>query len=209
MPDRVSGNPFERAVHEGLLEPPPRPARNTSDNPGGAGQAKNYKWVPAFLDAIASGTTVLDAARVAGVAPSVVGRARKIDPVFAAAWRECAIIATEMLEAEACRRAYHGVDRPVFYKGEECGTVREYSDALLTTLLKSRDPRYRDGGEDNRGPMTLNVQIVTVEAGAAGAPQVVDGRVVPPGVPAASNAPPVPEVDGVEALRIVYGYDNT
>ena len=48
------------------------------------------------------------------------------------------------MEAEARRRGVEGTLKPVFYKGEECGQVREYSDTLLIFLLKAHDPKYRD-----------------------------------------------------------------
>jgi len=33
--------------------------------------------------------------------------------------------------------------KPVYYQGEQCGEVREYSDTLLIFILKARDPAYR------------------------------------------------------------------
>lgn len=44
------------------------------------------------------------------------------------------------LEAEAYRRAVDGVEEPVFYKGEECGTITRYSDQLLGLLLRANNP---------------------------------------------------------------------
>jgi hypothetical protein len=56
--------------------------------------------------------------------------------------------ACDSLEAEARRRAEEGVDEPVFYKGEVCGTVRRYSDTLMIFLLKGAMPeKYKDRGE--------------------------------------------------------------
>lgn len=50
-----------------------------------------------------------------------------------------------MLESEALRRAMHGDEEPVFYGGQQVGTVRKRSDALLMFLLRTRRPgRYRE-----------------------------------------------------------------
>lgn len=55
------------------------------------------------------------------------------------------VVQAELLEAEAVRRAYEGVDEPVFYQGSECGEVRKYSDTLLMFLLKGMMPnKYRE-----------------------------------------------------------------
>jgi hypothetical protein len=70
---------------------------------------------------------------------------------------------TAALEGEAVRRAYHGVEEPVFCKGVQCGVVRKYRDKLLMFLLKARNPaKYREGsGADRaRSQVTLNVNIV-------------------------------------------------
>jgi hypothetical protein len=70
---------------------------------------------------------------------------RDADPNFARAWDEAVELGTDELEEEARRRAYFGVDEPVFYQGEACGTIRKYSDTLLIFLLKGRRPeRFRE-----------------------------------------------------------------
>jgi hypothetical protein len=52
------------------------------------------------------------------------------DPEFKAAVADAEKEAIELLESEARRRAHKGTIRPVFYKGEKCGSIREYSDFL-------------------------------------------------------------------------------
>jgi len=70
---------------------------------------------------------------------------RAADPLFATAWDEAVELGTDELEEEARRRAFAGVEEPVFYQGEECGAVRKYSDTLLIFLLKGRRPdKYRE-----------------------------------------------------------------
>jgi hypothetical protein len=86
---------------------------------------------------------VAAACRAAGVERATAYRDR--DPRFAAAWDEAAEDGTDLLELECRRRAVEGVDRPVFYKGQQVGTVKEYSDRLLIFLLKANRPeKYRD-----------------------------------------------------------------
>lgn len=64
---------------------------------------------------------------------------------YAEAFNLARPIAIARLEEEAIRRAYEGVDEPVFYKGDECGVIRRYSDSLMQTLLKGHMPeKYRE-----------------------------------------------------------------
>ena len=46
----------------------------------------------------------------------------------------------EWLKGEAFKALYDGVFTPVYQGGEKVGTVTEYSDTLLTTLLKGKRP---------------------------------------------------------------------
>ena len=62
-----------------------------------------------------------------------------------AAWDNAVEQGIDTLEFEARRRECEGVDEPVFHKGEECGHVRRYSDALLMFLLRSHRPeKFRE-----------------------------------------------------------------
>ena len=65
--------------------------------------------------------------------------------------------AVETLEEEARRRAMFGVEQPVFYKGEVCGSVREYSDVLLIFLLKGLRPEVYRENRHITGNMNVNV----------------------------------------------------
>jgi hypothetical protein len=92
---------------------------------------------------------------------------RRTDAAFRAAWAEATELGTESLEHEATRRAYHGVEEPVIYKGTQCGAVTKYSDTLLIFLLKARKPHvYRDRAEDSSKPTTININIVNVDSEA-------------------------------------------
>ena len=140
----------------------------------GGPPANTEDWTETFLTAIAEGAHVRLAAAVAKVHFTLPYKRRRFDDAFRAAWDEAMEIGMEALEGEAARRAYHGVEEPVFYNGVQCGSVRKYSDKLLMFLLKARKPaNYREGSgaESARSPVTLNVTIVPVEerAGAADA----------------------------------------
>lgn len=93
-----------------------------------------------FLEGLAAGMTVDDAAIGANSSRSQVYRWRKAHPDFAALWSEAYTIGASALEAAAQKRAVDGTRRPVFHQGEVCGHTTEYSDVLLMFLLKARDP---------------------------------------------------------------------
>ncbi len=69
----------------------------------------------------------------------------KEDPDYKEAFEEAQEVAIQGLEDEAIRRAYEGVDEPVYQQGEQVGTIRRYSDTLMIFLLKAFRPgKYRD-----------------------------------------------------------------
>lgn len=85
------------------------------------------------------------AAKTVGISRRHAYTVRSEDTDFATAWDEAVNIAIDTLEQEARRRAYEGVDEPVFYQGEEVGYIRKYSDTLLMFLLKGNRPdKYKD-----------------------------------------------------------------
>ena len=57
------------------------------------------------------------------------------------------------------RRAVDGVKKPVYYKGNVCGHVQEYSDFLLDKQLRAR----RKGKYSDRQEQVLSGQIRVVE----------------------------------------------
>ena len=81
----------------------------------------------------------------AGISRTTAYRTRDRYSSFADPWEEALLDAADILEGEARRRAVDGVEKPVYYKGKLIDTVREYSDGLLTLLLKAQKPeRFRD-----------------------------------------------------------------
>lgn len=199
-------NPFARAVVEGHVRvdgvggaeggvglPPsePKPRR------GGPPEAQRLQWVEPFLTAIAGGSSVAGACKAIGVHFTTVHQRRRKDPQFAKAWNEALDLQTRMLEQEAQRRAYHGVEKPIRFKGEVVDVERQYSDVLLMFLLKARRPhKYRDGYDEGGRPTSININVVNVD-GATPVPEpvrIVDPRpqplrrLVAPATPAPANA---------------------
>ncbi|WP_043614259.1 hypothetical protein [Chromobacterium violaceum] len=98
-----------------------------------------------FLEVLADTANVTKAANTIKMARRYMYELKAKDKRFSAAWDDAVVHGTAALEDEAARRAMEGTLRPVFYKGEKCGTIREYSDTLLIFLLKARDPeKYAD-----------------------------------------------------------------
>lgn len=87
---------------------------------------------------------VSEALRKAKAGRGWVYRWRQEDLEFADAFEEARKCGIEVLKDEAHRRAYTGVEEPVFYQGEEVARIRKYSDTLLMFLIKQADPTYRE-----------------------------------------------------------------
>lgn len=110
----------------------------------------------AFIAAYAETGTIVQAAEIAGIDRQTHYDWSASDPDYVKACQDAYIQSGERLEQEARRRAVQGVQKPVFYKGEKCGAVTEYSDTLLIFLLKGAMPeKYKE-----RNVMDINVQQV-------------------------------------------------
>ena len=98
-----------------------------------------------FLAAFAETGNISAASRLTGISRQAHYEWMESDPDYPAMFKSADQQAAEALETEARRRATQGTLKPVFYKGEECGAVREYSDTLLIFLLKGAMPgKYKD-----------------------------------------------------------------
>ena len=70
---------------------------------------------------------------------------RKRDPEFAAACEAAVESCRGLAENELYKRGVYGNDKKVFYKGGECGTIKDYSDPCLLFYLKGNMPeKYGD-----------------------------------------------------------------
>ena len=109
-----------------------------------SGAARRPRKQDLFLVALTDTVNVTLACRRAGIPRRTVYDWRDADEAFARQWDEALDEGIDLLEAELHRRAFEGVERPVYYKGEQVGTWRFYSDALAMFLLKAHRPeRYR------------------------------------------------------------------
>jgi hypothetical protein len=110
-----------------------------------------------FLAAFAETGNISAASRLSGVDRKNHYDWMKDDPDYPTMFIDADKQAAEALETEARRRAVQGTNKPVFYKGEECGTVKEYSDTLLIFLMKGAMPdKY---SERFQGTMDVNVTV--------------------------------------------------
>ena len=112
----------------------------------------------AFCTALAETCQVRKACKAVDIAIQTAYRWRKEMPDFAAEWDEAMKAGLLGLESEAHRRAFDGVEEPVFHQGEKCGTIRKYSDTLSIFLLKAHDPdKYRENSKlELAGSLALN-----------------------------------------------------
>ncbi|MFC3051636.1 helix-turn-helix domain-containing protein [Kordiimonas pumila] len=106
----------------------------------------------AFLDALAAGNTVQQAAKIAGVGRRTVYNWRRTNPAFADKWYalDPKYRPPNDLEAEAVRRAVHGVRKPVYRGGEIVGHTTDYSDSMLMFLLKAHFPEKYDSKQTGK-----------------------------------------------------------
>lgn len=109
-----------------------------------------------FIDLIASGSTVVDACKCVGYGYTQAYEYRKQDEAFDSAWTDADEAAVQRMEKEADRRALEGTLKPVFYQGEEVGTIREFSDTLLIFRLKAKRPDVYRERTDVSGTITLS-----------------------------------------------------
>lgn len=120
----------------------------------------------AFLAELQLRGNVSDAAAAAGIGRTTAYQWRDEDAAFAAAWAEALETAIDTMEHEAHRRAVEGVEKPIVGRvgKDQDGVityVREYSDSLMTLLLKAHRPeKYRE-----RSQIEHTGEIVKVYAG--------------------------------------------
>lgn len=98
-----------------------------------------------FLASLRESPNVTVAARAVGLSRRRVYQVYEAEPDFREEWDEAMAEGVETLEAEAERRGFHGIDKPVTFQGMITDTFKEYSDTLAIFLLKAHKPdKYRD-----------------------------------------------------------------
>lgn len=93
-----------------------------------------------FLKKLAQTANVSLSARHAGISKSALYKYRQTTASFAAAWDDALGEALDALEQAVIERASMGVEKPVFFGGEQIGAVRNYSDALAMFMLRAHRP---------------------------------------------------------------------
>lgn len=119
-----------------------------------------------FLEKLGEDGRASKVAKALGISMSQIYKWRKTDQQFAKDFDDQWAAAGEKLEAEAWRRGFAGVRKPVWYQGEICGHVKEYSDTLLIKLLEARKPEYRKERESS-GQVVLNITFGGIPAPGA------------------------------------------
>jgi hypothetical protein len=96
------------------------------------------------------------ACNAVGLTPLFVKQWRRDDPKVDTAITDATHAGAMRIESEAIRRAVEGVEKGVWYKGEEVGSETVYSDGLMAKILAARVPGYdkTEGGAGN----TTNIQ---------------------------------------------------
>jgi hypothetical protein len=103
------------------------------------GDSRRPRTKAAFLAAYAREGNVTAAAAAVGIKRQTHQSWLEDDHLYRCRFAAACEEATDVLEAEARRRALHGVEEDVYHEGRVVGTRRVYSDVLLMFLL-SRGP---------------------------------------------------------------------
>jgi hypothetical protein len=121
----------------------------------------------AFLEALSLTANVTESCKRAGFGRDYAYEVRGKDTNFARRWDSALEEACDRMELEARRRAVDGIPRLKFHQGiaildPATGSPYieyEYSDGLLTTLLKAHRPdKYRDRQEvEHKGDIGVSV----------------------------------------------------
>ncbi|HEX2042541.1 MAG TPA: hypothetical protein VHF24_07880 [Acidimicrobiales bacterium] len=115
------------------------PYAGPEDGLGPVSDARRPRTKAAFLAAYAREGNVTAAAAAAGIKRQTHQSWLEDDDLYRSRFAAACEEATDALEAEARRRALHGVEEDVYHDGRVVGTRRVYSDELLMFLL-SRSP---------------------------------------------------------------------
>lgn len=97
-----------------------------------------------FLESVRRTGLVAKSARAAGTNSRRIKSECEVDKEFAADMQESLLIYAESIQEELHRRAVEGVEEDVYFQGAVCGTKINYSDSLLTTLVKAKSPEFRE-----------------------------------------------------------------
>lgn len=114
----------------------------------------------AFCRSFATRGIVRDACIATGISRRTYYQWRKKDASFDDNCKMAEEMSADIIEREALRRAVEGYDHPVIYQGEITDTYTEYSDSLMSMLLRgNKQAKYKERTEYSGSvgrPMTLD-----------------------------------------------------
>lgn len=136
-------------------------------------QLRTLKAKATFLRLFAQCGNVLRSCQAAKIGRRTAYDWLATDEQFKVLYDQAFEDALDALEEEARRRAVDGVLKPVYQGGVKVGSIREYSDTLLITLLKGKRPdtyreRFEHTGKGGEG-LTFTLQLGDRKGRADGA----------------------------------------
>ena len=119
-----------------------------------------------FLDVLARTGNITRSAKAVGYADTTyLRRLKKSDKDFSEKWEMAYLSGSDMLLDEAQRRALHGIEEEIYYKGEVVGTKLVYSDAVLMFLIRGQHPdKYGQGVGKGGAQINFGVAILPMQA---------------------------------------------
>ena len=116
---------------------------------------RRRKWEAEFLAALETTGNVSLAAEAAGISRQTVYDYQRRDPEFARRCLDAIYAAADHVLDELWRRAVHGTQVPVYYRGQVVGYKTRFNDSLLIyvheTLLQQGE-RTRQRAESLQSP---------------------------------------------------------
>lgn len=105
-----------------------------------------------FLDVLRTTGNISASARAANISARAAHGLKAHDMEFSQEWDLAKDESIDELEAALRKRAIEGVEKPVYYAGKECGTLRSYSDSVGMYILKT----HRGDGDQEIAKNTNN-----------------------------------------------------
>jgi hypothetical protein len=140
---RVAG---EITVGVGAVKRRGRPSATAVKSEALASRAEDIAKKQAnYLKGLSTLGTISAGCKLARIDARTLYQWRETDDAFLIREREAREQLADQLEGEAIRRGVKGTMAPVYQAGKLVGYKREYSDALLTLVLRANRPeKYRD-----------------------------------------------------------------
>lgn len=106
-----------------------------------------HEKIAALLNEIANTGTIWDACETVGIGVTTWEHLRRTEPELQKLHESALDLYRARLRRTIHQRAVEGILKPVYYKGQPVGEVREFSDRLLEFQAKRHMPEYREKSE--------------------------------------------------------------